>query len=166
MAYAGKRTSTHAERDAYAAVMPRDRPADSFGARWSVWASGYGGSASVDGNVTTGTHTTTSSIYGTAVGVDHWVGRDTMIGLAMGGAGVSFNTAQGLGSGHADLFQLGVYGRHDFGAAYIAGALAYGWQDVTTDRTVTVAGADHLRANFNTNTFAPAPRRAIASSPR
>jgi outer membrane autotransporter protein len=38
--------------------------------------------------------------------------------------------------------------------AYVAGVLAYGWQDVTTDRTVTVAGIDRLRANFDTNTFA------------
>jgi outer membrane autotransporter protein len=34
------------------------------------------------------------------------------------------------------------------------GALAYGWQDVTTDRTVTVAGSDRLRANFHAHTFA------------
>jgi uncharacterized protein with beta-barrel porin domain len=37
------------------------------------------------------------------------------------------------------------------GNAYVAGALAYGWQDVTTDRTVTIAGADHLRARFDAN---------------
>jgi hypothetical protein len=39
------------------------------------------------------------------------------------------------------------------GAAYLTGALAYGWQDITTDRTVTVAGADHLRAEFNANAW-------------
>jgi outer membrane autotransporter protein len=31
--------------------------------------------------------------------------------------------------------------------------LAYGWQDVTTDRTVTIAGVDQLRAKFNANAF-------------
>jgi uncharacterized protein with beta-barrel porin domain len=31
--------------------------------------------------------------------------------------------------------------------------LAYGWQDVTTDRTVTVAGVDRLRAEFNANAW-------------
>ena len=39
------------------------------------------------------------------------------------------------------------------GAAYVTGALAYGWQDVITDRTVTVAGIDRLRAQFNANAF-------------
>lgn len=39
------------------------------------------------------------------------------------------------------------------GAAYLTGALAYGWQDITTDRTVTVAGVDRLRAEFNANAW-------------
>jgi len=40
-----------------------------------------------------------------------------------------------------------------WGPAYISGALAYGWQDVTTDRILTVSGIDHLRAEFNANAF-------------
>jgi outer membrane autotransporter protein len=39
------------------------------------------------------------------------------------------------------------------GQAYITGALAYGWQDITTNRTLTVAGIDQLRAEFNANAF-------------
>ena len=37
--------------------------------------------------------------------------------------------------------------------AYISAALAYGWQDITTDRTLTIAGVDQLRAKFNANAF-------------
>jgi outer membrane autotransporter protein len=43
--------------------------------------------------------------------------------------------------------------RHTVGAAYLTAALAYGWQDITTDRTVTAAGVDRLRAEFNANAF-------------
>jgi uncharacterized protein with beta-barrel porin domain len=32
-------------------------------------------------------------------------------------------------------------------------AIAYGWQDVTTDRTVMLAGTDVLRAHFQSNTL-------------
>jgi outer membrane autotransporter protein len=32
-------------------------------------------------------------------------------------------------------------------------ALAYGWQDIATNRTVTVAGVDQLQAKFNANAF-------------
>ncbi len=52
-----------------------------------------------------------------------------------------------------DLFQAGAFVRHNAGAAYVTGALAYGRQDVTTDRTVTIAGADHLQARFNANAW-------------
>ncbi|WP_311972345.1 autotransporter outer membrane beta-barrel domain-containing protein [Bradyrhizobium campsiandrae] len=43
--------------------------------------------------------------------------------------------------------------RHTNGPANVSAALAYGWQDVTTDRTVTFAGIDQLRARFNANAF-------------
>jgi uncharacterized protein with beta-barrel porin domain len=43
--------------------------------------------------------------------------------------------------------------RHTVGPAYITAALAYGWQDITTDRIVTVAGLDRLHAEFNANAF-------------
>jgi outer membrane autotransporter protein len=51
------------------------------------------------------------------------------------------------------LFQLGAYVRHNAGPAYVSAALAYGWQDITTSRTVTVAGFDQLRAQFNANAW-------------
>jgi uncharacterized protein with beta-barrel porin domain len=46
-----------------------------------------------------------------------------------------------------------VYLRYSNGPAYVTAALAYGWQDITTNRTVTVAGLDQLRAEFNANAF-------------
>jgi uncharacterized protein with beta-barrel porin domain len=70
----------------------------------------------------------------------------------MAGGGTSF-AVNGFGSGHSDLFQAGAFIKHNVGAAYISGALAYGWQDVTTSRTVTADGFDQLQANFNANAF-------------
>ena len=46
------------------------------------------------------------------------------------------------------LFQAGVFGRHNFGPAYISAALAYGWHDVTTNRTVPPGGFDQLQGCF------------------
>ena len=46
-----------------------------------------------------------------------------------------------------------MFGRHDFGAGYITGALTYGGQQVTTDRTVTAAGFERLQARFNANAW-------------
>jgi uncharacterized protein with beta-barrel porin domain len=141
------------ERDAYAAIY-RKAPvmADPFAPRWSVWAAGYGGSQTTDGNAAAMSNNTSSSIYGTAVGADYRFSPDTLAGFALAGGGTNFSV-NGAGSGRSDLFQAGAFIRHNIGAAYLTGALAYGWQDITTDRTITVVGADHLRAEFNANAW-------------
>ena len=145
------RKRTAAERDAYA--MFTKAPPQTFEARWNVWAAGFGGSQTTDGNAAVGSNSATSRIAGTAVGVDYRFSPNTIAGFALAGGGTSFNVANGLGSGRSDLFQAGVYARHTMGAAYIAGALAYGWQDITTNRTVTLAGLDQLQARFNANAW-------------
>jgi len=123
-----------------------------WGQRWSVWAAGYGGSQTSDGNAVLGSNTATSRIAGTAVGADYRISPFTIAGVALAGGGTSF-AVNGFGSGRSDLFQAGAFVRHTVGAAYLTGALAYGWQDVTTNRTVTIAGLDQLQARFNANAF-------------
>ncbi|HBY25950.1 MAG TPA: autotransporter domain-containing protein, partial [Bradyrhizobium sp.] len=77
---------------------------------------------------------------------------NTIAGFALAGGGTNFSVANS-GGGRSDLFQAGAFIRHNVGAAYLAGALAYGWQDVTTDRTVTVGSIDRLRAEFKANAW-------------
>jgi autotransporter-associated beta strand protein len=143
-AASGKRPS-----DAFATIQ-RKAPSPTFEQRWDVWAAGYGGSQTTNGNVALGSNNTTSSIYGTAVGLDYRFSPSTVAGFALAGGGTGFGV-NGLGWGHSDLFQAGAFVRHNAGPAYVTAALAYGWQDVTTNRIVTAAGADQLRAQFNAN---------------
>ncbi|MDO9062348.1 MAG: autotransporter outer membrane beta-barrel domain-containing protein, partial [Bradyrhizobium sp.] len=77
---------------------------------------------------------------------------NTLAGFALAGGGTSFGV-NGFGGGRSDLFQAGAFLRHTAGPAYLSAALAYGWQDITTDRTVTIAGVDQLRAKFNANAW-------------
>ncbi|MCW2217598.1 autotransporter-associated beta strand protein [Bradyrhizobium japonicum] len=153
LGYASTAPNEARVREAYAAVTPRDAGGDAIDRRWGVWASGYGGASTLSGNAASGSSTTTSRIYGTVVGADYRVSPSTLVGFALGGAGYNFALSDSLGGGRADLFQAGFYGRHTFGPAYISAALAYGWQDVTTDRTVTVSGTDRLTANFKASSF-------------
>ena len=126
--------------------------ADPFAQRWNMWAAGYGGSQTTDGNAALGSNNTTSRIYGAAVGADYRISAYTLAGFALAGGGTNFSVVDG-GSGRSDLFQAGAFIRHNAGAAYFSGALAYGWQDITTNRNVTVAGFDQLRAEFNANAW-------------
>jgi uncharacterized protein with beta-barrel porin domain len=154
MAYASSgKGRTKRERDAYAAVYTKAPPlAPTFEQRWSIWGAGFGGSQRTDGNTVVGSNDTRSSIYGVAAGADYRFSPNTIAGFALAGGGTNFSV-NGLGTGRSDLFQAGGFIRHNIGPAYITGALAYGWQDITTDRTVTVAGIDRLRAQFNANAW-------------
>ncbi len=138
-------------RDAYGAVV-KAAPAV-FESRWNVWAAGFGGGQSTDGNTVVGSHTSSSRIGGVAVGADTWLSPQTLAGFAMAGGGTSFGLSDRLGSGQSDLFQIGGFVRHNEGPAYISAALAYGWQNVTTERLVTIIAADRLRANFTAHAF-------------
>lgn len=150
--FAGEQATSGASRNAYAAhtkAMPARAP---FEPHWSVWGTGFGGSRSTDGDAVLGSHNATDRIAGGAVGADYRLSPATVAGFALAGGATSFSV-DGLGSGRSDLFQAGGSVRHHVGAAFLAGAAAYGWQDVTLDRTLGVAGLDRLKANFKANAY-------------
>jgi autotransporter-associated beta strand protein len=142
--------------NAYAAVGRNALPSarDRFASNWSVWAASYGGSATVNGNAIVGSNDVAARVIAGVGGADYRVGPDTLLGFALGGGGTSFGVADGLGLGHSDLFQAGGFIQHRIaGAGYLSGSLAYGWQDVTTNRTIAMGNVEQLQARFNTNSL-------------
>ncbi|MCA6126106.1 autotransporter domain-containing protein [Bradyrhizobium sp. WSM 1704] len=154
--YADEKTLAYATRhkagDAMAAIYAKAPPPAPFVQRWSTWVAGFGGSQTTDASASLGTSNTSSRVYGVAAGADYPLSPNTIAGFALAGGGTGFGV-NGFGGGSSDLFQAGAFIRHNAGPAYITAALAYGWQEVTTDRTVTVAGVDRLRARFNANAW-------------
>jgi outer membrane autotransporter protein len=137
---------------AFASALPVKAAAPaSFDNRYGVWGSAFGGTGSVSGDPILGSHTTTASAYGFAAGVDYRMTPDTTVGFALAGGGTNWGLDAGLGGGRSDMFQAGLYGSQRWGAAYLSGALAYNFHDVTTNRTVSVAGTDRLTADFRAN---------------
>jgi autotransporter-associated beta strand protein len=152
-AYADTRkTWSERERAAYNAVFTKAPLRQVYDPHWSVWAAGFGGSQTTDGNAAVGSNSVTSSIFGVVAGADYLLSPRTIAGFALAGGGTSFSAAN-AGSGRSDLFQAGAFVRHTAGNAYVSAVLAYGWQDITTNRTVTLAGLDQLQARFNANAF-------------
>lgn len=145
-------TSAGAVRDANAMMTKAPVPA-AFEPRWNMWAAGFGGAQTTDGNASLGSATATSRLAGIAAGADYWLSPQTVAGFAMAGGATQFGLANGLGSGRSDLMQVGGFLRHSFGASYLTAAAAYGWQDITTERTVVVGGFDQLRADFNAHSY-------------
>lgn len=122
--------------------------------RWGVWGAAYGGQTNTHGNALDGSHDRTARSYGFATGLDYRVSPYTVVGFALAGGNTSYGLSDGLGGGRSDMFQTAVYSMTRVGAAYVSGALAYGWHQVTTDRTLTVAGLDRLTAGFAANNVA------------
>jgi uncharacterized protein with beta-barrel porin domain len=129
---------------------PRDATLGS-GPQFRVWGAAYGGSGTIDGNATVGSQRTTASDAAFSAGVDYLLSPDTTLGFALAGGGTSWGLDGGLGNGRSDMFQAGIYARQRFGDAYLAGALSYNFHDVTTNRTVTIAGTDTLQGRFQAN---------------
>ncbi|MCV9907835.1 autotransporter-associated beta strand repeat-containing protein [Brucella sp. HL-2] len=124
-----------------------------FENRWSVWGAGYGSSRTTDGDTIIGSHDARGRVYGVAVGADYHASTDTILGFAVAGGGTKFGLADGMGNGESDLFQAGIYGRQNVGNAYITGALAYGWQSIDTERTVSFYETDQLNGSYRANSW-------------
>ena len=155
LGYAPEAPMTPEQRDAYDAVTPHDA-ADavmrSMNPEYnhSVWASAYGGYSSLTGTTTNnlGTATATAGGGGIASGMDFRFGPDTVLGFALGGGGTSWSLTQGLGGGNSEILQAGVYGSHRFGNFYLSGALAFAYDWMHTNRTVTSPAVANLTASF------------------
>ena len=152
LAYAARKKD--AGREAFAKFPAKADVArnDLFEQRWSVWGAAYGGGSRTEGNATLGSNNATARAFGFVAGADYRISPATLAGFALAGGGTSFGVS-GFGSGRSDMFQAGAFVRHNVGPAYVTAALAYAWQDVTTDRMVTVAGVDRLRAEFDANAY-------------
>jgi uncharacterized protein with beta-barrel porin domain len=151
LAYAGKKSAGTA-REAFAKLPTKADVArnDLLDNRWSLWGAAFGGGNNTDGNAVVGSNAATARAFGFAAGADFRISRETLAGFAVAGGGTSFSVV-GSGSGRSDMFQAGAFVRHRTGPAYVTAAAAWSWQDVTTDRTVTAAGFEQLRARFDAN---------------
>ncbi|MGN6311011.1 MAG: autotransporter-associated beta strand repeat-containing protein, partial [Xanthobacteraceae bacterium] len=136
-------------QDAFAALVTKAPPmaAQSFDQRWRTFGAAYGGSTQIGGNAALGSHDATSRVYGAMGGASYALSPATELGFAFGGGGTSFALAGGMGSGRSDMFQAGVFAHHGFARnGYLSTAFAYGWHDVTTDRTAPTG--ERLRGDY------------------
>ncbi|MFD1694867.1 autotransporter domain-containing protein [Roseibium aestuarii] len=135
------------EQDAFEAVATHGDAGAEL-RHWNVWGSTYGGYAALDGKA--GSAGSQSRGYGMAAGLDYWLSADTMFGAALGLGQAGWEMGEGNGSGNGDIYQLGLYARHDFGGTYLGASLSAAWQSMETVRT---SGASTLRADYDATNF-------------
>jgi fibronectin-binding autotransporter adhesin len=117
-----------------------------FAARWTMWGAAYGAVEQISGDpMIVGSANFTGRAWGIASGFSHTFGGGHA-GLVLGGASGSFALGNALGSGSAGSFNTGIHGSHDFGDAYMLGAVAYSLHNVKTTR---LAFGDMLTGRYN-----------------
>ena len=136
---------------AYNAVLKAAPPAAAFYQRWTAWGSAFGSSSSANGNAAAGSNNVTARNYGFAAGMDYHFTPDTLAGFALAGGGTNWGLAQGLGGGRSDAFQVGVYGKSYSGPAYVAAALSFTNNWMTTNRIAPLG--DQLTAKFDAQNY-------------
>jgi uncharacterized protein with beta-barrel porin domain len=122
--------------DAFAAMRPQ---ANELG-RWRAWGLGFGGYRSTEGQASLGTVDQSQHTYGGAVGVDHQISGDVLVGFAAGGSGSTFSAPALSTSGRIDGGHVGLYIVKTFGPAYLAATLNYARLDNTAQRTISGVG--------------------------
>jgi uncharacterized protein with beta-barrel porin domain len=137
---------------AYAKILKAPpKPVPVYEPRWTVWGAGFGGSNRTTGDLAViGSHDLSARTAGGAAGLDYRLTPDTVVGLALAGAGTDWSLSQGLGGGKSDAFQAGIYGATKSGPAYLAAAFAFTNHWMSTDR---FAVGDHLTADFNAQSY-------------
>jgi autotransporter-associated beta strand protein len=132
-----------------AAAIPPAKPLAP--SQFTVWGGSYAGGGAIASNAATGAAGVNSQIFGFLAGIDDHVTAGATVGLALGGGAANWQLTQGMGSGQSGMAQEVVYGASRSGPVYVSGALGYSWADATTNRTVSLAGADKLNARFDAN---------------
>ncbi len=145
LGYKQRTAASNEATRAFAQLRRRD-PADG---RFNIWASGYGAWGKTEGDATAGSAALDTRITGGMMGLDYRPSFNSVFGLAVGGAKTSYELAGNLGSGEADIVQLGGYGAVRMNDAYVSAAFAYGLHTVTTTRTVALLSSDAIRGSYD-----------------
>jgi uncharacterized protein with beta-barrel porin domain len=109
---------------------------------WHAWAAGFGAGQSLAGNATIGSASFNDRAAGGAMGVDHLVNPDLLIGVAAGGSSATFSVDDRTTSGRLEGGHIGAYAMQRFGAGYLSAQIAYSHFNNTTTRTISGIGPD------------------------
>ncbi len=120
--YADEQALSYAQQrkpnDALAAIYAKAPRAVSFEQRWSVWAAGFGGAQTTDGNAAAGSNNTSAA--STAPRSAPTIASRPIRSPALRSpAAAPISPSPTAASGRSDLFQAGAFVRHNFGAGRI-----------------------------------------------
>jgi uncharacterized protein with beta-barrel porin domain len=146
----------------YAGEAPNG-PASAFNAikapamaqpQWHAWAAGFGAGQQLSGNASVGSASFSDRAAGGAMGVDHLLNPDLLLGIAAGGSSATFSVDDRATSGRLEGGHIGAYAMQRFGASYLSAQIAYSHFNNSTTRTISGVGPDETaKGAFTSDQF-------------
>jgi uncharacterized protein with beta-barrel porin domain len=139
--------------EAFASLKPSDPPIAQPG-RWRIWTLGFGASRYFAGDSSAGIASQSISSFGGALGFDHQIGPDLLLGFAAGGSESSVSVKNLATSGRIDGGHIGFYGVKTWGQAYAAANISYARLDNSTIRSISaIAAPETANGRFPADQF-------------
>ncbi len=144
--------STNGAALGYAAEAPNG-PASAFNAikapaiappQWNAWGAGFGAGQQLSGNASVGSASFNDRAAGGAMGVDHLLNPDFLLGIAAGGSSSTFSVDDRATSGRLEGGHIGAYAVQRFGVNYLSAQIAYSHFNDSTTRTISGVGPEEI----------------------
>ena len=103
-----------------------------------VWGAALGGAGSLNGD--DGSHNVNFAAWGGVLGIDYRFDTALRFGIAGGYTRGQFSTEGVPGDGGYDTFSVAPYLRWAPSALYVEGAVGYGYNDASVNRTIAIPG--------------------------
>ncbi len=130
-------------------TMPGDDPRRT----WRLWATGFGGTGSFDGDPFLGTSALDTRVAGFAAGFDYQIDPTTLVGIAGGFSHSRFSVDELNSRGSSDGSHVGVYGLKTHGRAYVAAAADYVHFETETYRFIDFLVQEEAFGSFNSDGY-------------
>ena len=120
---------------------------------WRLWTTGFGGTSSLDGNLSVSRADLDSTTAGVGVGLDYQIDRSTLVGVAGGYTYSTFSVDQLMTRGSLEGGHVALYGLKRYGPLYVAGLVDYAHFSNDTRRSIDWIISDLTSADFGSDLF-------------
>jgi outer membrane autotransporter protein len=118
-----------------------------------VWATGFGGTTSLDGEASNNSADLDTRSVGFAAGLDYQIDHTTLVGIAGGYTNSTFSVSDQLTNGTVEGGHIGLYGVKRLGAFYLAGTAEYAHFSDQTDRSIDWVIDENAQGSFSSDAF-------------
>lgn len=118
-----------------------------------LWGTGFGGTASLEGDASNGSSGLNTHVAGFAIGLEHQINPTALVGVAGGYTNSGFSVDQLQTSGNLEGAHVGIYGVKRLGQFYVAASGEYAHFNNDTERSINFVVSGQATGKFASNEY-------------